>query len=78
MVSAFLVFVAALSFSWGALLFYNTSASGFSLSTNDWFVVLLYWCIASVCLGSAAILDGIQTATRKMYEKLDELAGKPD
>ncbi len=78
MVSTFLVFAAGLSFFWGALLLYNTSAGGVTLTTNDLLVALLSWCIASVCLGSAAVLDGIRTATRKMYEKLDELAGRPD
>ena len=74
MVSTFLVFVAGLSFFWGALLLYETSATGGVITKSDLLVALLFWSISSVCLGSAAVLDGIRTATRKMFEKLDELA----
>ena len=76
-VSIFLVFVAALSFFWGALFIYGTSATGDVIARSDLLVPLLCWSISSVCLGSAAVLDGIRTATRKMFEKLDEVAPQP-
>lgn len=78
MVSTFLVFAASLSFLWGALLLYNTSASGVELSGTDWLIALLSWCISAMCLGSAAVLDGIKTAAREMSKKLEELAGSSD
>ena len=75
MVSVFLIFVAVVSLFWGALAFYETSATGAALTRDELFVTLLYWAISAVCLGSAAVLDCIKTATRKMCRKLDELAG---
>ena len=77
MVSTFLVFVAGLSFFWGALFLYETSVTGDLIAKSDLLVVLLSWGISSVCLGCAAVLDGIRTAARKMSEKLDELAKNP-
>jgi hypothetical protein len=75
MVSVFLIFVAVVSLFWGALAFYETSATGAALTRDELFVALLYWAICAVCLGSAAVLDCIKTATRKMCKKLDEIAG---
>jgi hypothetical protein len=77
MVSTFLVSVAGLSFFWGALFLYETSATGDVIAKSDLLVALLCWSISSVCLGSAAVVDGIRTATRKMFEKLDEVATQP-
>ena len=77
MVSVFLVFVAALSFSWGVLHLYQAQITAGTIKTGDLLVALLFWGIATVCFGSAAVLDGIRTATQKMFEKFDELAAKP-
>ena len=77
MVSVFLVFVAALSFFWGAFLFCQAGATTAILGADDLLVPLLFWAVSAVCFGSAAVLDGIRTATRKMVTKLDELAGEP-
>ena len=78
MVSVFLVSVAGLSFSWGFLRLYEASVPGDVLTNSDLLVPLLCWSISSVCLGSAAVLDGIRTATRKLFEKLNEVATMPD
>ena len=74
MVSAFLVFVAVLSTSWGVLFLYETSLTNSILTTNDLLVAFLLWGIAAIFLGSAAVLDGLKTAAREMSEKLEELA----
>ena len=75
MVSIFLTVVAVVSFFWGAFLLYETETVTGVFSVNDVLVPLLTWTVAAVCFGSAAVLDGIRTATRKMSDKLDELAG---
>ena len=77
MVSIFLVFVAALSFFWGAFVFYGTEATAGILRPGDLVVPLLFWSVCALCFASAAVLDGIKTATRKMITKLEELAGNP-
>ena len=74
MVSAFLVFVAVLSFCWGALRFYEVSFNYETLPSAELLVILLYWGISTICLGSAAIIDGIKRATQKLFVKLDELS----
>ena len=74
MVSAFLVFVAVLSFCWGALRFYEASLTSDTLANSELLIILLYWSISTVCFGSAAVLDGIKRATQRMFLKLDELA----
>ena len=73
MVSVFLLVVAGLSFLWGAWLFYRTGSAG-EISTENLQVMLFFWGIAAVSFGCAAVLDGIRTATRKLFKKLDELA----
>ena len=75
MVSVFLIVVAMASFFWGAFLLYETGTATDVFSVNDLLVPLLTWTVAAVCFGSAAVLDGIRTAARKMSDKLDELAG---
>ena len=75
MVSAFLVFVAVLSTSWGALFLYETSLTNSIVTTNDLLVAFLLWSIAAIFFGCAAVLDGLKTATRDMSNKLEELAG---
>ena len=74
MVSAFLVFVAILSFCWGALRFYEASLTSDTLANTELLIILLYWGIATICFGSAAILDGIKRATQRLFLKLEELA----
>ena len=78
MVSIFLVFVAALSFFWGAFVFYGTEGTAGILRAGDLLVPLLLWTVSALCFASAAILDGIKTATHRMIGKLEELAGKPN
>ena len=78
MVSIFLVFVAVVAFFWGVSAFYATEATAGILRAGDLVVPLLLWTVSALCFASAAVLDSINTAAKKMIAKLEELAGKPN